>query len=266
MFLQVMTVKVRNRVESQQRMARPSYSPTANRESLGRELQMGIVDGGVCAARSIRLCAALSLVVAVATASGMAAADPIVREPLVKIASYPVGSGFTAYDLTIDGNDGEFRSFYIEMEFTGPIEQIQYLGLDIDSDEDAIAFDGIGGYDASLDSYFIQSVWELEGPPLGTDHLGFPGSTTYQFSGGTYDPFLGEPQQTYLTAAFAHIVIPTGSLFSYDGVISRGGANYPNGDTVAQNLVVFGVVPEPSTGVLVGLGLGVMAWRQRAKK
>jgi len=53
--------------------------------------------------------------------------------PLLLITSTDVGSGLTAYDFTVDGNDGVELSFYVEVDFGGSINQIVSGMGDIDS-------------------------------------------------------------------------------------------------------------------------------------
>ncbi len=93
--------------------------------------------------------------------AGMASATPE-----ISFEATDIGGGLYSYDVVVLSNDALASSFYIDITFLADdasINQVSFSGDDVDSEASATTFDGLGGYEKDLDSWFYSS-WN-PGPP-----------------------------------------------------------------------------------------------------
>ncbi len=155
-----------------------------------------------------------------------------------------LGDGLYGVSFTVDGNDGQQKSFFADMSFEGAgggqIQQTRaiiipgVLAYDIDAEADANLYDGQGTppYEKDRDSYFLEPF--SDGDVMALDAA----DNYYHIEAGT-----GAGGQ-YQDAPLAYVVT-TGDL-AYYGVISRLAKNYgatgivempPPGDANLDGLV-----------------------------
>ena len=172
--------------------------------------------------------------------SSMAAAGPT-----LECVRGSAGDGIYGFTFAVHGNDGQQKSFFVEMTYEGVqgglIQQVLAFGnTQVDKEADAQLYDGTppANYEMDLDSWFMDEVYLdvlvlTEGP----DH--------YHIESGTGGGLAYEDVE--------HAYIACTGPVAYDGVIYRMGQTYP----------VSGVcTPQPGDANLDGCvdGLDYAIW------
>jgi hypothetical protein len=156
-------------------------------------------------------------------------ASPALADPSITIDAVSCDAGLACYDVGIAFDDGESLSVFVVVTFTGSFNQLQaYATIDVDEDGDAEDLDGLGGYDADRDSYFMTSYWGNPGSPVG----GGVGS-------GEFSVLMGSGGGSLVSDSIrlAYLVLPIGESFAYNATVSRDEVNYD-------------LVPEPAGNLL----------------
>jgi hypothetical protein len=162
--------------------------------------------------------------------------------PSVQIDSAPLPGNRVAYDVSIVYDDPgmDFSSGLEPAIFTarsGPFLHLQFGGADVDEDADAALFDGMGGYEAALDSWFYTEQFMAQLAPITG---GDPASDVFTL------PQASLFRVTDLQMFVAHLVLPEGELFDYDLTVAF------EGDLIQ-------LVPEPEGAALSGACLLTLA-------
>ncbi len=177
-------------------------------------------------------------------------------DPMLNFTATDLGGGFTAYDIEIDPGDGMVLPLLVDIAFTGNLNQIQAPGpTDVDTAVDAAIFDGLGGYDADLDSYFVTQEFAFIANVAG----GEPGSTLYTFLGLTGG---GNPVGV---TPLAHLVAPSGEAILFDALVSRGGEDFDLAGVITAPAPVIPPIPEPSAAALFAIGFFTVAAAVRTR-
>lgn len=150
-----------------------------------------------------------------------------------------IDDSFT-YNYTVDNSTGDFDIFAWQLDFPGPVENIDWVQFDVNSD---------GQVTVPLGNPGTTDDWEAEpGTPI-------TGLSSQEFSSLFNEVAVGE--------------VLTG--FSFNSRIAPGVINYtefgPIGESFSGTVLGPLVIPEPATVVLMGLGLAVLfVFRRRFLK
>lgn len=169
------------------------------------------------------------------------------------------GGGLTRYDVFIDDPLNNSLSYFLgALGFTGLINQDKAGSKNtiiVNSDDSALAFDGLN-YDMTQDSFFFQPFTDNPVSPGITDSAaGAEGvlSRTYAITAGSGGGSALDYWQIAQIVASGDVAVA--------GALARNGVNCPGQGTMTST-----PIPEPSTLVLLGLGVVGLVGLARRKR
>jgi hypothetical protein len=170
---------------------------------------------------------------------------------MLDYVSEDAGGGLTRYTVFVDADDGLLQSVFLDLSFTGPFNEILYLGTaDAPDDDPTYLGDSVYAAQQGQDTFFFAEEnfrTGLVGQFFDITHVG-----------GTYEILAGSGGGSQLLRfALAQLVAPTGASVPivYTGIISRGGANYGVQGTIP--------IPEPAPLALLMASIVALLGRPR---